>query len=315
MTTNCDKFYLVQTGDQCGTIASSNGISLAQFYEWNPAVGTTCAGLWGDTYVCVSVIGQTPTITTSVPTPTNGISTPTPIQPGMTTNCDEFYLVQVGDQCGTIASSNGISLAHFYEWNPAVGTTCTGLWGDTYVCISIIGASPTITTPPSTTTSSGNGITTPTPIQPGMVGNCDAFYFVKSGDQCGTIASSNGISLAQFYEWNPAIGNTCGGLWLDVNVCVSVIGVSPTTPPPASTTAPGNGIATPTPFQVGMTGNCKTFHLVKSGDTCATIAATAGITVAKFVSWNPAAKSDCTGLWLDTYSCIAVLRAGQWTES
>lgn len=124
-------------------------------------------------------------------------------------NCDAFYLVQSGDTCVAIASSNGITLAQFLEWNPNAGSSCTGLWASTYACISIIGVDRT-----PTTTTTGNGITTPTPTQPSMVSNCDTFYYVVSGDTCASSASKSGISFLQLLEWNPSVGSSCTGLWL-----------------------------------------------------------------------------------------------------
>ncbi|RYO83707.1 hypothetical protein DL766_008640 [Monosporascus sp. MC13-8B] len=93
----------------------------------------------------------------------------------------------------------------------------------------------------------------------------------------------------------------CNGLWADAYVCVSIVGHIPT---PVTT---GNGIATPTPTQAGMVSNCKAFYKVVSGDICATITSKYKITSAQFIRWNPAAKSDCTGLWSNTYACVAVL--------
>ncbi|RFU35297.1 hypothetical protein B7463_g1040, partial [Scytalidium lignicola] len=120
-----------------------------------------------------------------------------------------------GDQCSVIATAAGISLTQFYAWNPAVGSTCVSLFLGYYVCIDVIGFTPTITTTIKTTTTTGNGISTPTPIQTGMATNCDKFHLVISGDQCGTIAANAGVSLAQFYSWNPAVGSTCATLFLD----------------------------------------------------------------------------------------------------
>ncbi|KIM98195.1 carbohydrate-binding module family 50 protein, partial [Oidiodendron maius Zn] len=74
----------------------------------------------------------------STTTPANGISTPTPYQTGMATNCNKFHLVVSGDQCGTIASNAGITLANFYAWNPAVGSTCAYLDLRDYVCIGTL---------------------------------------------------------------------------------------------------------------------------------------------------------------------------------
>ncbi|RGP63213.1 hypothetical protein FLONG3_9968 [Fusarium longipes] len=69
-----------------------------------------------------------------------------------------------------------------------------------------------------------NTVTTPLPIQPGMVDNCDRFYFVKKGDGCASISKNHGISFDQFKKWNPSVGNDCLSLWADANVCVHTIG-------------------------------------------------------------------------------------------
>lgn len=129
-----------------------------------------------------------------------------------------------------------------------------------------------------------------------MVNNCDAFYLVKAGDSCAGIASAHGISLAQFQAWNPSAGTTCSGLWADAYACVSIIGVDAT----PTTTQTGNGVATPAPTQSGMVSNCNKFHFVEAGQTCSTIASSYGIGLRQFTEWNPAAKSDCSGLWAST---------------
>lgn len=117
--------------------------------------------------------------------------------------------------------------------NPSVATTYKLTVGNSYCIESNFGrgdpptpsgSSSTLigTTTTSTTTSAttGNGISTPTPIQEGMVSNCDRFHQVKSGDQCDTIASMYGITLANFYSRNPAVGRSCQTLWLSYYVCV-----------------------------------------------------------------------------------------------
>ncbi|KAF2004067.1 carbohydrate-binding module family 50 protein [Amniculicola lignicola CBS 123094] len=299
MVKNCDAFHLTVEGDQCGTIAAKYGISLSQFYSWNPDVGTSCGGLWLETYVCVSIIGVNPPSSTAAPTPTNGISTPSPIQTGMVGNCDLFYKVASGDECGNIATKYGITLTQFYTWNPAVGSTCNKLQADVYVCVSIIGQ-----TQPTQTPTPTNGITTPLPIQTGMNANCDVFYKVVSGDQCGTIASKNGISLSQFYGWNPAVGTSCTALQADVYVCVSIIGHTPPTPTPT------NGITTPSPIQTGMVGNCDAFHKVISGDQCGLIATKYGISLSQFYAWNAAVGTTCAGLQADTWVCVSIIGVG-----
>jgi hypothetical protein len=225
MVSNCDLFYLVESGDTCQGVSTAAGISLSDFYAWNPAVGTSCQFLDVDDYVCIDVIGYIPSTSTTImtTTSTNGITTPTPHQTGMVSNCNKFYLVVSGDECDTIAANEGISLDDFYAWNPAVGTSCQYLDLGEYVCVDIVGVTPSSTTTTTTTsTAPSNGITTPTPYQTGMASNCDSFHLVTSGDQCVDLATSYDISLTQFYSWNPAVGSSCEYLDLGDYVCVGV---------------------------------------------------------------------------------------------
>ncbi|RWA06976.1 hypothetical protein EKO27_g8135 [Xylaria grammica] len=231
MASNCNSFYLVAADDSCYDIATSHGTTPDQFYDWNPAVGSDCAGLWPDYYVCVGIPGSSTSVSTrmtsasatSTTTSGNGISTPTPIQSDIVSDCDSFYLVVADDGCYDVAKSNGITTAQFYAWNPSVGSDCAGLWPDYYVCVGTAGSSiistSTTKTPP-TTTSAGNGISIPTPTQSGVASNCNNFYLVVADDGCYDIATSHGITPAQFYAWNPAVGSDCAGLWPDYYVCV-----------------------------------------------------------------------------------------------
>ncbi|EQB44442.1 LysM domain-containing protein [Colletotrichum gloeosporioides Cg-14] len=91
--------------------------------------------------------------------------------------------------------------------------------------------------------------------------NSNRFYNVVSGDTCAIVSSKAGIFTTQFSAWNPQTGGAaCSSLWLGHYVCTGVVGnaSSPTTP-----TQGGNGVATPTPIQAGMVGNCKKFHFIK----------------------------------------------------
>ena len=75
----------------------------------------------------------------------------------------------------------------------------------------------TTTKTPATTTLPANGITTPTPTHPGMVGNCNKFVKVNPGDTCDGIAFFNGpISTENFVLWNAGVGGReCRGLQAD----------------------------------------------------------------------------------------------------
>ncbi|KAG7149156.1 LysM domain-containing protein like [Verticillium longisporum] len=169
--------------------------------------------------------------------------------------------------------------------------------------ISTLTPSPTSTVTATSTTTAGNGIQTPSPVQPSIVSNCAQFHLVVSGDRCSTISAKYGIPVDRFLEWNPAALSSCKDL--KTNACVSVIGWSP------SPTNPNNGIQTPLPAQPDVVSNCNQFHLVVPGDRCSTISAKFGIPVDAFLKWNPGALSSCKGLKTNAYA----LRLDHWVSA
>ncbi|KAF4340316.1 hypothetical protein FBEOM_5765 [Fusarium beomiforme] len=66
---SCNKYQLVSKGGTCSAIASDSKISLADFYTWNPAVGSKCQSLWAGYYVCVGVAGEKPKASVHTPAP------------------------------------------------------------------------------------------------------------------------------------------------------------------------------------------------------------------------------------------------------
>jgi hypothetical protein len=76
MVDGCIRFYDVEMGNTCYGIALHAGISLSDFYAWNPAVGTDCSNLQAGTFVCIGKSGYATTITSGTPEPV----TPTPTQ-------------------------------------------------------------------------------------------------------------------------------------------------------------------------------------------------------------------------------------------
>jgi hypothetical protein len=51
-------------------------------------------------------------------------------------------------------------------------------------------------------------------------GTCSRNYTVVSGDTCSAIETKFGITFAQFYEWNPTMGNDCQTLYAGRSYCV-----------------------------------------------------------------------------------------------
>jgi hypothetical protein len=151
----------------------------------------------------------------------NGIATPSPVMAGIPSNCNKFHFVGATTTCAGIIAYNHIAAANFYKWNPEVGSNCAGLWASYYVCVGVVGS--TTIAPVATTTKAGNGIATPTPVQPNMVKNCKKFHVVSSGTTCQGIASYDKITLADFYKWNPDVGTTCSTLFIGYYTCVAVL--------------------------------------------------------------------------------------------
>lgn len=92
-------------------------------------------------------------------------------------------------------------------------------------------------------------------------------------------------------------------MWANAWVCVGVPGAV-TTPPATPTPTP-----TPTgpqPQMPGIATNCKKYYKVASGNTCETIQAAKGITLAQIRAWNTMVNAGCTNLWLDYYICVGV---------
>lgn len=141
MVGNCNKFYLVVANDQCGAIASTHSITLANFYRWNTGLTSTCSNLGLGDYVCVNVVGAVPVTSTPAATVTVISSTtyklpPGPTSTGTTPQCKAWYNVQSGDTCDSIASTYGISRSLLVLWNSNLDTACDNLVATWSVCIS-----------------------------------------------------------------------------------------------------------------------------------------------------------------------------------
>ncbi|KAJ5036790.1 hypothetical protein NUH16_004669 [Penicillium rubens] len=310
------------TVNTCDYIAYFVGITVDELLQLNPSLSynssnpSACSFQKGYRY-CVRSLNGTASGTTSSPTSqstttisgttsaSTGIATPTPTQSGMVSNCNKFYDVVNDDGCYNIAAANSIALDDFYTWNPAVKTDCSGLQPDFYVCVGVT-AMATTTATITTTTSAPTGLTTPTPTQSGMVSNCNNFYDVVKNDGCYDIAAANSIALDDFYKWNPAVKTDCSGLQPDVYVCVGVKATATTTTTTTTTTSASTGLATPTPTQSGMVSNCNSFYDVVKNDGCYDIAAANSIALNDFYKWNPAVKTDCSGLQPDFYVCVGL---------
>ncbi|KAF4160012.1 hypothetical protein CNMCM6936_004141 [Aspergillus lentulus] len=175
----------------CDEIAEDFDLTLTQLTMWNPWLSGDCnTALYANLTdgndsraVCIGVGNTTTTATTRTATPTTTTPTATtmsmgPTQTGIVAGCQQFHTVQSGDSCSSVESEFGISFPQLYEWNPSIGSNCESLW---------LGPS--------------------SPTQTGITSNCNAWYTVPDGASCTSIETQFGITFAQLYAWNPAIGS------------------------------------------------------------------------------------------------------------
>ncbi|GLA39977.1 hypothetical protein AnigIFM63309_007581 [Aspergillus niger] len=299
LSSSCDAFYYVEAGDSCWEIVNSYGnFTLSQFYSWNPAVKSDCSGLQPDFYVCIGVAGSTtvvsqttlPATTTLQQLPLLGLTCLSRQESHLTPG-NKYYYVQHGDTCSDIATNHDISLNDFYSWNPAVGTTCSDLEADYWVCIGVSGATAITTTSTSTSTSIVSSITptsnAPSPTQSGLVCDCSTYYEAKFADSCWSIVNDKYtyLTTSLFEEWNPAVGSDCSNLQPGYYYCVATQKQAPV------------------PDTIDT---CKKWHLVVDGDNCWSIEQDAGVTASQFNMWNPYVGLSCANLWLGYWVCVGV---------
>ncbi|KAF4429443.1 hypothetical protein FACUT_9186 [Fusarium acutatum] len=153
----------------------------------------------------------------------NGIQTPEPIQEGMVDNCNKFHYVSPTTTCQGVLDYYKISLADFIKWNPAVGEDCTNLWAGTNACVCVKGYTFSPTRDIKLNAVGYNGFATPSPIQAGLVKNCVKFHYIGAGTTCHEVLHHYKITMPQFAQWNPAVGEDCKTLWKGTYACVAAI--------------------------------------------------------------------------------------------
>ena len=73
----------------------------------------------------------------------------------------------------------------------------------------------------------------------------------------------------------------------------------------ATAVAYAQGTTPPGPTQPGVLSSCNRWHMVESGDTCATLESQYGISHDKSLDWNPAVSEDCvSNFWPDYAYCV-----------
>lgn len=179
--------------------------------------------------------------------------------PALITDCTKSYLVTSGT-CDSVAAANGISTQTFMSLNPSINSGCTNMYSGCYYCVAK---------------------NTPVVCPSDYNAQCDQFYTVASGDTCNAIvAKYQGLSLNNFYAWNPAVHNpSCDNLMPTCKYCVHV-------PSPAI----------PDPHQPNTRAGCKEYYQAKPGDYCYLISVNYGVNLNDFMSWNPDVGPTCLNM-------------------
>lgn len=191
----CD-YIQVQPGDGCWALADRCGISLNDFYTYNPDPDL-CSTLAVDDYVCCSE---------------GDPHTPSGPQPFPNGTC-QYIQVQPGEGCWDLSVRCGISLNDFYDNNPDPNL-CSNILPDDYVCCS-----------------SGTPYTPPPP-EPQPDGTC-ATHLIQNGDTCAELARRYHVTVEDLEDWNAGktwAWTNCSGMLLGYNMCISP-GYAPLPPP------------------------------------------------------------------------------------
>ncbi|MCJ1250760.1 hypothetical protein MMC30_007988 [Trapelia coarctata] len=228
--TNCTTYEQLTFGETCQEVLDGYSITIAQFYAWNPAVGSNCENLWTGYQYCV----RTNSSSSTTPTQSSSSAGPTPTAPtqsGQPSNCNRWYTAQSGDTCASVEQAGVISDALFKQFNPAVNSDCSGLWAGYAYCVGTTdqnpAPSPTSTLTSSSPSSSPSAPAVPSPTQANSIAaNCNKYAQAASGDYCYAFATTNGISTTNLYAWNSVLGslgeNCNTSFWSGYYYCIGV---------------------------------------------------------------------------------------------
>ncbi|KAJ7259371.1 hypothetical protein C8J57DRAFT_1640123 [Mycena rebaudengoi] len=147
ITTGCDWYYTVVSGDTCATVEELRQVSESDFKAWNFDPINPCPKLTPGSAVCVLVTNATATIPI---TPTNAAAGSAP------SGCARWYTIVRGDGCAKLEMTFNLTQSEFFAPNPELTRTfCTGF---------------------------GTASGPPSDLNPGSWNNCTSYYTVQSGD-------------------------------------------------------------------------------------------------------------------------------------
>ncbi|KAK6500776.1 hypothetical protein TWF506_003539 [Arthrobotrys conoides] len=241
--------YTFKQEDTCASIAGGLGTPTTTLISYNPSINEACSntGLVG-TYICINspFTEYTPIIIENISTNT-GIYADTILPPpgatarGTTRNCGKWYQIAKEDICQIISLKTKIALNLFYDINPNIDSECSNLVVGLWYCVQ-----PTENWRGDESVTTRTTLPPPGPTESGTSQACYEWHKVVSGDYCGLLESSYGISLDDLIDWNPTLKRDCSNLLLGKAYCVSG-GFIETTTPSSTTTSKSTTTSTRPP--------------------------------------------------------------------
>ncbi|KAJ6533673.1 hypothetical protein B0H19DRAFT_1383637 [Mycena capillaripes] len=201
ITTGCDNYYEVASGDNCTGVEAIFQVPDSNFTFWNFDPLLPCPKLTPGTAVCVMVTNATAAVP---PRPKNAAAGAGPA------GCMRWHTVVDGDGCAKLETDFALTQTQLFALNPNLAPACTNLALGSAYCVRALTAIPPPTGPPAD-------------LNPGSWNNCTSYYTVKSGDNCNVIDSKFNISFSDFLHWNAEVSTTCSNLNL-ASYCVGITG-------------------------------------------------------------------------------------------
>jgi peptidoglycan lytic transglycosylase D len=241
------KYHTVRRGDNLSEIASKYGVSISEIKRWNK-LRSNSAPLGRKLKIVVSenasIAANAKRSTplkeekaTSKEAKTTEVAEVTP----------EFYTVQKGDNLSSIAKKYGVSMADLKEWN---NMEDTNVLLDTKLKINKANVDVEA-------------------LKDETAGMTSTYYVVQKGDNLGTIAKKQGVTVAQIQDWNNMQDSN---VQLGAKLTIMKVGSA------------DNQVAA----RVKKDNAARQSHyLVKKGDSLFTIAQKyPGVTVSDIKKWN-----------------------------
>ncbi|PGH27226.1 hypothetical protein AJ80_01183 [Polytolypa hystricis UAMH7299] len=267
--------HQVVAADTCSSLVTLSGDAVDEFMlqSWNPTIGVDCANLESmlGKYICIGPPGQTDKFTPVVPSTTsNPITTPT----------DTYTWGEAPD-----------SLT-----NP-INFTTTWLFPTDGPIISTV----TADTPPAES----------------VAATLERIKFCPFNDEFNSTIWDEGLDEEEYHlhSWDLPVECTdehwdpyC---YPDPNdpILPSPVDIPSSCYPTITTIIPEGWVEPPGPTHTGIPEDCNKWHMVSTGDGCASIAAKFNIPLATFYEYNPSINAQCGNLVAGFVVCVRI-----WVE-